>query len=257
MEPFYFGTPGRELFGVYHPPIGAPNGKGAVLCPPLFAEYFRSHASLRRLALRLASKGLHVLRFDYYGTGDSAGEFESTTPDDWQRDIQSAVKELEAISGAARMQVFGVRFGATLAARVALTLRCVDRVVLWDPISDGAAYVRELRDTHERLVLAHKLGPSDVADLNDRQELLGFRVSRRMIDEMEGIRLPACARLAARSDISTLIVSTERTCDRGLEGASALERVDVVHLDFDCDWTNHSDVVLYPHDLLRVLSDPT
>ena len=47
-----------------------------VVCPPLGPEYFNSYRSLRHLADRLAENGVSALRFDYDGTGNSAGQDE-------------------------------------------------------------------------------------------------------------------------------------------------------------------------------------
>ena len=105
--------------------------------------------------MRLSGGGWHVLRFDYYGTGDSAGEFEATTPDDWQADIEAAVGELDAISGTRSVQLVGVRLGATLAARAALRLPSVRRVVLGDPIYNGEGYLKQLAETHQRMLGPH------------------------------------------------------------------------------------------------------
>src|SRR5262245_31625053 len=71
--PMYFGPTDAALFGWYHAPAGdrSPTA-GVVICPPLGHEYINSHRSLRHLADALADAGMAALRFDYYGTGDSA-----------------------------------------------------------------------------------------------------------------------------------------------------------------------------------------
>ena len=74
MNLLFFGSSARQLFGAYHtPPSTVAERGGAVLCPSWGSEYQASHRILRRLATRLSESGYHVLRFDYYGTGDSAG----------------------------------------------------------------------------------------------------------------------------------------------------------------------------------------
>ena len=75
MEPFYFGKSPRALFGVYHPPkAGMTRKTGVVLCYPMGHEYVYSHRAFLRLAMLLSSAGFHVLRFDFYGCGDSEGD---------------------------------------------------------------------------------------------------------------------------------------------------------------------------------------
>ena len=45
-----------------------------MLCYPWGSEYIYAHRSLRLLAQRRAAAGIHTLRFDYFGTGDSDGD---------------------------------------------------------------------------------------------------------------------------------------------------------------------------------------
>src|SRR5258707_567166 len=73
-QAIYFDSRGETLFGWLHGPgHPAPQSHGVVLCPPLGHEHLHSQRSLRHLADALAGAGFLVLRFDYRGTGDSAG----------------------------------------------------------------------------------------------------------------------------------------------------------------------------------------
>src|SRR5215217_413896 len=103
MNPLYFGSSQKPLYGVYHPPKSQPGRPvrttGVVLCYPLGQEYMRAHRAFRQLATLLTKSGFPVLRFDYYGTGDSGGDGDAGD---------------------------------------------VDKVVLWDPIVDGKAYVQAM-----------------------------------------------------------------------------------------------------------------
>lgn len=138
--PFYFG-PGRELFGFYHP-AAAVNGAAVLLCPPFGVEQVRCHRLYRQLAHGLAESGFPVLRFDYFGTGDSAGESRQF---EWTRclaDVITAASELRARHGGGRVLAFGVRLGANAALAAAQSAR-LDGVVAWDAITDGAALVRQ------------------------------------------------------------------------------------------------------------------
>src|SRR3984957_6689181 len=71
--PLWFGPDKRPLFGWVHAPTDGMARGAAVLCPPLFLEQDIAYYSFRRLAEELAARGVLAVRFDYDGTGDSAG----------------------------------------------------------------------------------------------------------------------------------------------------------------------------------------
>ena len=143
MTAFFFGEAGRQLFGYYH--AAAAGGRRAVvLCPSWGPEYQYGHRALRALARRLAERGTHVLRFDYSGTGDSWGDSADGTPDAWVVDVRAAIQELRAMSAVQSVDLVGLRFGAYIASQVAQQRADVRRLVLWDPITDGEAWLGEL-----------------------------------------------------------------------------------------------------------------
>ncbi len=124
---------------------GGARQRGVVLCHPFGQEYLRAHRSVRYLERQLAASGLHVLRFDYGGTGDSDGCMSGSSLSDWEADIATAIDELKETSDLAKVSLVGLRLGAALAARVAVRRpRDIDLLVLWDPVIDGATYVDEL-----------------------------------------------------------------------------------------------------------------
>src|SRR5579871_2345685 len=72
--PFYFESESEQLFAWLHRREQSSHADhGVVLCPPIGHEQIHSHRGLRCLADALAEAGFSVLRFDYHGTGDSAG----------------------------------------------------------------------------------------------------------------------------------------------------------------------------------------
>jgi pimeloyl-ACP methyl ester carboxylesterase len=115
-----------------------------VLCYPLAREYLLAHPTFRYLARLLAGSGYHVLRFDYFGTGDSAGEFEQAGLERWIADIHTAIEELRDVGRVGQITLLGLRFGGTLAAMAARGRRDVNQLVLWNPVIDGADYLAEL-----------------------------------------------------------------------------------------------------------------
>ncbi|MDR2214598.1 MAG: alpha/beta hydrolase [Nevskiaceae bacterium] len=145
MSAFFFGPPGRQLYGYHHAPTGhaptAPATGAVVICPAWGQEYAHSHRAVRLLARRLSERGAHVLRFDYTGAANSWGSGTDSSIPVWVDDTHLAMNELKAISGLPSVDLLGCRVGAYVA-----TLACVDRpdvrrLALWDPVLNGAQWV--------------------------------------------------------------------------------------------------------------------
>jgi pimeloyl-ACP methyl ester carboxylesterase len=193
MTPFYFGSGSRRLFGLYTAArAGAVGNRAVVLCPPWGQEYLCAHRSMRQLANMLNGAGFHVLRFDYFGTGDSAGDMLQADMSGWEADIDVAIDELKDTCGAMRVSLIGLRLGGTLAARVAARRAPdIDSLVLWDPVVDGRAYVDEimLMGSQE----AQELGRSTQrsADRGGGHEVLGFPLTERLGEDFGQIDLVA------------------------------------------------------------------
>jgi len=145
VNPIFFGRAPKSLFGVYHPPKAAQaRATGIVLCYPFGQEYMRAHRAFRQLALLLTKAGFHVLRFDYYGTGDSSGEAHEVSIAQWVEDANAAADELKETAEVKRVAFVGLRLGAMVAALAAAGRTDVDQVVLWDPAVKGSDYLAEI-----------------------------------------------------------------------------------------------------------------
>jgi pimeloyl-ACP methyl ester carboxylesterase len=174
MLPFYFRQSHKPLFGIYHAPEGRQDrDSGVIVCYPMGSEYIRSHRAFRQLAARLAANGFHVLRFDYYGCGDSAGEGHEGHPGQWMDDIATAIEEIKVTTGVGSVFLVGARFGATLAAIVGAQRSDLGGVVLWEPVLNGASYIRELLNSHESWVM-DKVPSQKRNRENGYRETLGF-----------------------------------------------------------------------------------
>lgn len=200
MTPLYFGRPERRLFGIYTPAsASARKTRAFVLCPPWGQEHLRAHRSMRQLALRLSAAGLHVLRFDYFGTGDSAGDMTDAELPGWEADIGMAIEEAMDMAGAQRVGLIGLRLGATLAARVCdRRRRQIESLVLWDPVVEGATFVDELMALDAASF--GRTGPRQRPQGRPGLQLLGFPVAPTMLEQMkQADLLPLVPGLPART----------------------------------------------------------
>ena len=145
VRPLHFGDPAAPLYGVYHAAAGERADTAVVLCPPAPQQYMVTHWALRRLATLLAESGVPVLRFDYFGTGDSAGASDAGTLATWVANVGEAREAVRALSGAARTALVGYGMGAVVAWRASRDAEDRPRdLVLWDPVVHGARHLDEL-----------------------------------------------------------------------------------------------------------------
>jgi len=162
-----------------------------LLCYPMAQEYMRCHWANRQLVNRLSRAGMHCMRFDYYGSGDSAGMTSDADIAQWQSDVNTGLTELKDISGASKVSLVGLRLGAAMAATAPVKSHRVRKLVLWDPVVSGSLYLDSLREMHksllDRLKLLHKNRKQQ--HLHGMEEIIGFRCSDRMIAGINSINL--------------------------------------------------------------------
>jgi len=147
-NPVYFGPTERPLFGWLHDPGRTSAGSvGLVICSPFGDEAIRTQRTIRHLAEDVARSGIPALRFDYDGTGDSAGhDLDADRLDQWLGSIRFAAQALRQWTGVERVCFAGIRLGASLAA-LACSQAGVSAagLIAIAPVINGRAYVRELR----------------------------------------------------------------------------------------------------------------
>jgi pimeloyl-ACP methyl ester carboxylesterase len=254
MQPFYFGSSQQQLFGVYHAPArGGARNAGVVLCHPLGHEYLRAHRAFRNLAVALAEQGFHVLRFDYFGSGDSGGEGEDTSLDRCIADLGIAIDELKDMSGVSKVSLIGLRLGATFAALAARKRLDIDRLVLWDPVLDGRRYLAELASL-QRAWLEDRMG-SRARRPDGAGEMLGFPVTSAARDQ-----LAAAAVLplhAVKAKALSLFVSDDppyQLLRRELDGAGRPYTYALVPGAGDWDRGDLVHETLLPHAMVRAIA---
>lgn len=162
--PFYFGPADLRLFGWYHAPAGKPAGPVVVICPPLGYDMVVSYRGLRHLAEATAAAGMPTFRFDYHGTGDSAGsDYQAGRVDAWLASVEATIEEAKRQTGADEVALVGVRLGSLLAMHTAALRTDVAALVAWAPVHSGRARVRELR-AFEKLMSGYDPMPGDMPE---------------------------------------------------------------------------------------------
>jgi pimeloyl-ACP methyl ester carboxylesterase len=193
---------------------------------------------MRQLAVRLAAAGFHTLRFDFFGTGDSAGEMIDADLGGWETDTELAMEELCDIVGTTRVTLIGLRLGATVAATVAARRPgAVDALVLWDPVMSGPDYLRHLESLD-----APPPGPRPdrrpaISPAGQTLEIRGFPLTAAMRRDLQSIALDAL--LAAPVTRTLMLVSERRPSHESLLAAPAGQGAGSLAVEFMtavCPW---------------------
>jgi alpha-beta hydrolase superfamily lysophospholipase len=195
------------LFGFFHPAEGArPRSVGVLLCNPIGDDMLRAHRPFRHLAESLASAGFPVLRFDFDGAGDSAGdERDPARVATWRADIARAASELRRRASVDQLAFVGLRLGGTFAMLGAEDLGGIDALVLWGPYVNGTAYVTETTRAHKMHVMLQPQSFSGGAPSSEGEEALGYLLTKKTIEELGSVDLLSVSRSPARR---TLIIDT-------------------------------------------------
>ena len=222
--PFFFDGTSAPLFGIYHEPEAAARTP-FVFCHPFAEEKLWSHRVFVSFARILARSGHPVLRFDYMGNGDSGGDFAGSSLTTVLDDVQSAMAEVRRRASTDRINLLGLRLGASVASLAAEAATNIDRLVLWAPIVDGHAYMQELlrvnvttqmaafkeiREDRDALVAAMKQGRTVNIDGYDLAYPLFSQVSALTLSEAKTFAGPC------------LIAHVDRQLDRPAPGLQRL-----------------------------------
>ncbi|MEO6708682.1 MAG: hypothetical protein ABI054_09765 [Planctomycetota bacterium] len=192
IEPLFFGSKDRRLFGCHHAPSQGPTPKlGVVIAPALGHEYSRAHRAQRQLAGSCAAAGLRALRFDFSATGDSHGDRWPDSLRPWREDLELALRELASRTRVARTALLGVRVSANLAVDCAARNPACAALVLWDPCFDGAAHEQSLRQAQERFEASLSSPIRRVSAAQAGFECLGYHWPAALLGELRAWRAPS------------------------------------------------------------------
>jgi uncharacterized protein len=215
---FFLNREGRRLFGILHKPEQATSKKVAVVfCAPLFEEKLWSHRVMVNFARFLALRGASVLRFDYYGDGESEGRFEDASVSSRVTDIHDAVGFCGLQTGAETTYVLGLCYGATMALSAASGSTAISGAVAWAPVMDGKRYVDELLRGHltAQMVLHRKV-------IHDREALMarieagesvnveGYEIRKALYTEVLGLDVLSLLRAANKRILIQQISPSDR-----------------------------------------------
>lgn len=92
-EHYWIESRGKRLSAMMHTPTGVENPPVIILCHGFTGEKVGGSQFLLRIATALEAAGHAVVRFDFAGSGESEGSFETdTTMTGWQSDLRQVIR---------------------------------------------------------------------------------------------------------------------------------------------------------------------
>lgn len=190
LSPQYLtGTKGR-IFTLFMPPKD--KLQTVFLFLPSFAEELnRCRVMVAMQARQLSEQGCGCLLLDYYGTGDSEGEFSETHWLQWQEDLDSTYKWLIE-QGYNNIALWGLRLGALLA--VSNTIKNpgrYSRLLLWQPVLDAKGFLTQFLRIRIAMLMDRGLKKETTQEMRlaldkgQSIEVAGYEITSKLFKELE------------------------------------------------------------------------
>ncbi len=214
----FIGPSAQALFSVrYEPPPAYAQGRrhAILICHPYGHEYTRAYRNLQQLSLQLSREGFDVMRFDYGGTGNSAGNSQACNLETMCRDAVMAAEHLRVASGCQTLSLLGVRLGALVAATASVP--DVDSVILWDPLANGSQLLKTFDELHRYALESQTRFMRKVKNARPGQ-LFGHATSEAQRESFANAQLPATCNLRNLVLTSQGVLSNEPALSQRLQG---------------------------------------
>jgi len=180
--PFFFpNSRNLPLFGIIHEANAGPPSAGPadtiIYCHPIFEEKQLSHRIGGNFARFPARRGFHILRFAYFGDGESAGDFDEASLSTRIVDILAAIEYVKREHSPNRVFLLGLRLGATLSLLSLARSPDVAGVIAWEPIVDTGRYLHNLlrANLSQQMVLHNRV-------IHDREALVAMMAAGETVN---------------------------------------------------------------------------
>jgi len=178
--PVVFGREGHRLIGILHTGNCKEKGPGVVLFHGFTGNKIEPHRLFVKIGRKLASNGINVFRFDFYGSGDSEGEFIEMT---FSGEVEDALTAVDFMRGQAyidpsRVGILGLSMGGAIASYVAGIRNDIKSVVLLSSVAD-------LTPLAERVKIQY---PEERLKSDGFVDYSGWQLGIKFIEELPNIK---------------------------------------------------------------------
>lgn len=199
LHPFFLAGEAGGLFALFFRPRKSESKRAVLYCPPFAEEANKARRMAALQARQLSEMGIGVLFVDYFGTGDSHGEFSDARWSRWKDDMKRAVEWLTQ-QGYTLLTLWGLRLGGLMAMELAAELKVqVERIILWNPVVNGEVMLTQflrLRLAADMMAEGEKTTTRDLRLMlasGESLEVAGYEVVPALAAEMDRLRMVALA----------------------------------------------------------------
>ncbi|VAW34698.1 hypothetical protein MNBD_DELTA04-1627 [hydrothermal vent metagenome] len=193
---FFSGSGNRNLFAFLHHAESVKNSIGVVYCHPFAEEKNMSHSIIVKAARMIAEEGFPVFRFDLSGCGDSEGDLDHSTVEDWRQDLDKAIEIFHQETGVSRYLLWGLRLGAGLALMREQYSKDDEPagLILWQPVLDFSLHIEQfLRRSISSQILKKSNGLVSGMDaetemrIYDTAHVIGYPITKHLYNSFNEI----------------------------------------------------------------------
>jgi len=215
-------------------------------------EYLAAHRAYWQLALHLSQAGFPLLRFDFYGCGDSAGDYSEGSLRQWLSDLARAIDELRRRCRAQQICLVGFRLGGALAGLVGAARDDIAGLVLWDPVVNGRAYVAELTRLHQETLRHSPVQPQGPGGGERSTEILGFPLTTSLLTDLENLDLMTIQQQTA-SRILLIETGIQTAAEHFRAHLCAAAQVEYQYIPTPPMWVESVEKILVPRQVLQAV----
>jgi len=194
----FISSPQGQLFITQ---FGDVSDDTAILCLPSITEEMNlARAVVAKQAQHFANADIPCFILDYYGTGDSEGEFEQANADIWLENILAAGEFIQK-QGITKIILWGIRFGALLVLSHQEKLHQqlpIIQQILWKPVTSGKLFAGQfLRIKQANAMMNSASNNATGEKVNWREQVLagndvevaGYLLTKTMLQSMESLQI--------------------------------------------------------------------
>ena len=145
--PVTFERQGQQLVGMLHLPAEAGKFPAVVMFHGFTGNKQEAHRMFVEMSRTLAADGIASLRFDFLGSGDSAGKFSDVTLAGEIADAREALRFLRGRKeiDTQRIGILGMSMGGLVASFILAEDKNIKTAALWCPVGNPAYLIASRR----------------------------------------------------------------------------------------------------------------